>query len=43
MREENMSHGASWSDRLNRIAFEAVGWPCLFRSLWDGTKASKRE
>jgi predicted O-methyltransferase YrrM len=30
------------SDRLWRLAFGAIGWPWLLRSLWGGTKASKR-
>lgn len=35
-----MPHGASRSDGLYRIVFEAVGWLWLLRSLWDGIKAS---
>lgn len=32
----------AWSDPLYRLAFGAIGWPWLVRSLWGGTKASKR-
>lgn len=31
------------SDALYRLAFGAIGWPWLLKSLWGGTKRSKRE
>ena len=42
LREEEKVYEATWSDRMYRLAFGAIGWPWLLRSLWGGTQASKR-
>lgn len=34
---------SSLSDTIYRLTFGAIGWPWLLRSLWGGTKKSKRE
>jgi predicted O-methyltransferase YrrM len=42
LREEQKPYDTTWSDRAYRLAFGAIGWPWLLRSLWGGTQASKR-
>lgn len=42
LREEQRRYHATWTDRVYRLAFGAIGWPWLLRSLWGGTQASKR-
>ena len=42
LREQSTPYKAKWSDAAYRMAFGAIGWPWLLRSLWGGTKASKR-
>lgn len=43
LREEAKPNNVAWSDTAYRLAFGAIGWPWLLRSLWGGTQASKRK
>lgn len=44
LRDHNETRAASpISDVLYRVAFGAIGWPWLLKSLWGGTQRSKYE
>jgi len=43
LREEKKPYKTNWSDGIYRVLFGAIGWPWLLRSLWGGTKSSKRD
>ena len=36
------ARGRPWSDRAHVLAFGAIGWPWLLKSLYGGTKRGKR-